>query len=272
MSNDQRDIPIPSVRLSTPALVQSVLSQLQTEFAEWSWNYSRQVLQTLSPSRERLRVSFDALESKNSAPSDTIRATELRENNWHETRTGTVTAVQIMYSPDRQVLSETSISLEVIDMVPVLDAHPPYESCSPSPRNVFKGDDDDNMVFIPYSDDPSFNQVEHSLWYESFSWREDFDPDLQVILLEASYRLHTRHALEYKDIEKCDVLPLKLASCPGKPGLIAISRRRDPLIWSGNSIPAGCVFPSMNLPSNLRQRLQCRACRIECHAPFQHIV
>lgn len=177
MSNDQRDIPIPSVRLSTPALVQSVLSQLQTEFAEWSWNYSRQVLQTLSPSRERLRVSFDALESKNSAPSDTIRATELRENNWHETRTGTVTAVQIMYSPDRQVLSETSISLEVIDMVPVLDAHPPYESCSPSPRNVFKGDDDDNMVFIPYSDDPSFNQVEHSLWYESFSWREDFDPD-----------------------------------------------------------------------------------------------
>ncbi|KAI6032780.1 hypothetical protein F5J12DRAFT_712950 [Pisolithus orientalis] len=165
-----------------------------------------------------------------------------------------------MYSPDRQVLSETSISLEVIDMVPLLDAHPPYESCSPSPRNVFKGDDDDKMVFIPYSDDPSFNQVEHSSWYESFSWQEDFDPDLQAILLEASYRLHTRHALEYKDIEKCGVLPLKLASCPGKPGLIAISRRRqvhDPLIWSGNSIPAGCVFPSMNLPSNLRQRLQC---------------
>lgn len=80
---------------------------------------------------------------------------------------------------------------------------------------------------------------------------------MQAILLEASYRLHTRHALEYKDIEKCGVLPLKLASCPGKPGLIAISRRRDPLIWSGNSIPAGCVFPSMNLPSNLRQRLQC---------------
>ncbi|KAI6026383.1 hypothetical protein BKA83DRAFT_27762 [Pisolithus microcarpus] len=162
-----------------------------------------------------------------------------------------------MYSPNGQVVSEVSVSLEVINAEPVLDTHPTYESCSPSLRNTFKGDDDDNMLFIPYADDPSFNQVDHSSWYESFSWQEDFDPDLQVILLETSYRLRTRHSLEYEDIEECNVLPLKLFSSPGKPGLFAISRRRDRLIWIGNSIPADYVFPSMALPSNLLQRLQC---------------
>lgn len=79
---------------------------------------------------------------------------------------------------------------------------------------------------------------------------------VQVILLETSYRLRTRHSLEYEDIEECNVLPLKLFSSPGKPGLFAISRRRDRLIWIGNSIPADYVFPSMVLPSNLLQRLQ----------------
>ncbi|KAI6044671.1 hypothetical protein EDC04DRAFT_3106071 [Pisolithus marmoratus] len=165
--------------------------------------------------------------------------------------------MQSLYSPDGQVVSEIFIPFQVVDVVAVLDAHPAYESCSPSLRNAFKGDDDDNMVFIPYADDPSFDQLDHSSWYESFSWQEDFDPDLQVVLLEASYRLHARHALEYEDIEECNVLPLKLASCPGKPGLIAISRRRDPLVWSGNSIPIDYVFPSTDVPSNLLQRLQC---------------
>lgn len=80
---------------------------------------------------------------------------------------------------------------------------------------------------------------------------------VQVILLETSYRLRTRHSLEYEDIEECNVLPLKLFSSPGKPGLFAISHRRDRLIWIGNSIPADYVFPSMVLPSNLLQRLQC---------------
>lgn len=49
---------------------------------------------------------------------------------------------------------------------------------------------------------------------------------VEVIVLEVAYRLHTRHALTYENIEACNVLPLALASLPGKAGLFSTSRRR----------------------------------------------
>lgn len=177
MSDDRHNVLIPSAPQSTSALVQSALSEVQTEFALWSRDYSQQVLHTLSSTfRESSHLNFDAHRA-GITPTDIIHAAGLGEQNWRGTRAGVITAMQTMYSPNGQVVSEVSVSLEVINAEPVLDTHPTYESCSPSLRNTFKGDDDDNMLFIPYADDPSFNQVDHSSWYESFSWQEDFDPD-----------------------------------------------------------------------------------------------
>ncbi|KAF9222593.1 SET domain-containing protein [Gyrodon lividus] len=136
--------------------------------------------------------------------------------------------------------------------------HPPYESCSPVSRTIFKGDDDDNMDFIPYADDLRFDQIDHTYCYESFSWQDDFDPDLQVIVLEAAYRLHMRHALTYNAIEETNILPLKLRSQFGTSGLFSAGRGCDRLRWSGNTIPSSYIFPSLTQPvnSDLRRRLE----------------
>ncbi|KIM53664.1 hypothetical protein SCLCIDRAFT_1157353 [Scleroderma citrinum Foug A] len=162
------------------------------------------------------------------------------------------------YSPNGEIESETSTPLQVINLIPDLTPHPPYESCAPISRNLFRGDDADAMAFVPYADDPLFNQIDHTLCYGSFSWQEEFDPDLEVIVLEAAYRLNTQHALTYEEIEKCNALPLTLASRPGESGLLSGSQRRDLLDWSGNSIPADYVFPSLNSTpaSNSRHRVR----------------
>jgi histone-lysine N-methyltransferase EZH2 len=49
---------------------------------------------------------------------------------------------------------------------------------------------------------------------------------VEVISLEAAYRLYTVHSLLYQDIDNTGVLPFKLFSTPGKTGLFTSSRRR----------------------------------------------
>ncbi|KAL4080186.1 hypothetical protein V8B97DRAFT_709563 [Scleroderma yunnanense] len=234
--------------MSTADLVSAVLSQVQTEFSVWSWAYTRKILRVLAFPPE----TYHELAPILNPPNEHSKAIG---GDCHEAQTTTVTALQTTYSPDEEI---ESVSFRVIDLAPALTPHPLYESCSPSSRNVFKGDDDDSMAFIPYADDPLFDQIDHTHCYGSFSWQGDFDPDLQVVLLEAAYRLHTQFGLAYEDIERCGVFPLKLASHPGKPGLLAISRRRDRLDWTGNSVPADYVFPLMKptLVSNFRHRIQ----------------
>jgi hypothetical protein len=146
------------------------------------------------------------------------------------------------YSEDGTSRSTSTIPLQVVH-VELLEPHRSYEYCTPISRNIFRGDDDDMMPFIPYADDPTFDHVDHTLCYGSFAWQDDYDPDceylsftgcdkalslsiVEVISLEAAYRLHTVHSLLYEDIDSTGILPFKLFSTPGKTGLFTLSRRR----------------------------------------------
>ena len=67
--------------------------------------------------------------------------------------------------------------VEVIN-VPKLSAPPVYESVTPATRSIHHGDDDDSMAFVPYADEPTFDALDHTLQYGSFSWQDKFcDPD-----------------------------------------------------------------------------------------------
>ncbi|KAI9572122.1 hypothetical protein HD554DRAFT_2015772 [Boletus coccyginus] len=164
---------------------------------------------------------------------------------------------QEVYSPEGTVVEISSVELEVIRLSLSLEPHPPYESCSPLHRSVFKGDDSDSMDFVPFADDHTFDQTSHAQHYESFSWQNPFDPDLEVVALEAVYRLQTQYALTYDEVEDCNVLPLRLRSRPGIPGLLSTVRRRDRLDWAGNTIPISYTFPpsTWSERSDFRSRL-----------------
>jgi hypothetical protein len=68
-------------------------------------------------------------------------------------------------------------SIEVVK-APKMTIPPAYESVTPTTRSIHQGDDDDSMAFVPYSDDHTFNALENTLQYSSFSWQDKFcDPD-----------------------------------------------------------------------------------------------
>ncbi|KAH7922106.1 SET domain-containing protein [Leucogyrophana mollusca] len=110
--------------------------------------------------------------------------------------------------------------------------HKPYESCSPLPRTIFKGDDADEMPFIPYADEEDFDFLDHTLCYESFAWQSNrINPDY-IVILEAAHRLYTQHSISYPAIDNTCALPRKLSSTPSKTGLVSLSRRRDIPNWT----------------------------------------
>ncbi|KAF8441441.1 hypothetical protein L210DRAFT_3663898 [Boletus edulis BED1] len=230
--------------VSTSDLVQSVFSQVQTEFTEWNVTHCHQVLTSFTaPSTWRSRLHPDlrspTLASITAIPNPSLDARPALQG----VDFASPLVSQEVYASDGAVIEVSSVKPDIIYLTSSLEPHPPYESCSPLHRSVFHGDDSDNMNFIPYADDNTFHRDNHTFHYDSFSWQDTFDPDLEVIVLEAVYRLLIQHALTHDDIEGCNVLPLKLRSRSGIPGLLSITRRRDRLHWAGNTIPTSYTFP-----------------------------
>lgn len=161
--------------ISTSELVQSVLSQVQTEFATWNVAHCREALTSLTASstwRSCLHpgLRLPVMAAFNSSP-DTRPDVSVANSP-------SLLLCQQVYSPDGGV-ETSSVALEVVHIISSLETHPPYESSSPLHRSVFKGDDSDSMDFIPYADDHTFDQTSHTYHYESFSWQDAFDPDCE---------------------------------------------------------------------------------------------
>ncbi|KZT18932.1 SET domain-containing protein [Neolentinus lepideus HHB14362 ss-1] len=115
------------------------------------------------------------------------------------------------------------------------DALQPYESNTPSLRNMFHGDDPDNMPFMPFADDPSFDGGEHQRHYKTLSWQNVlFDPDLHIVVLETARRLLHEHAVSAEAVDATNILPMPLLSVPGKRGALEQSLLRDYPSWSGS--------------------------------------
>jgi hypothetical protein len=49
--------------------------------------------------------------------------------------------------------------------------HASYESCTPAPQCIFLGDDPEVMPFIPFADDPRFDYIDNTTFYDGFAWQ-----------------------------------------------------------------------------------------------------
>ena len=57
--------------------------------------------------------------------------------------------------------------------------HPSYESCTPCVQSIYLGDDPEEMPFIPFADDPDYDYIENTLFYDRFAWQFRDQPDAQ---------------------------------------------------------------------------------------------
>lgn len=142
--------PTPAILKTTAPLVKSVFRKIWNEFYAWEQAYSAKTIGSLSEGP--------------------LPAAEQRKE---EERNFCNFISSLKLSEPRK---------EIIIKEPECVPYESYEYCTPTSSNIWKGDDSPTMPFIPYSDDPSFDALEHCRRYNSLAWEHPrIDPNCSLI-------------------------------------------------------------------------------------------
>ncbi|KAJ7125141.1 hypothetical protein C8R44DRAFT_782419 [Mycena epipterygia] len=200
-------------------LVEKIFQEVYEEFRSWKEDYAARTLSAVvrAPSRGDIGCAAQSSEpaSPTIEPVSPVITEEFMEIWDCETRT----------RKKERVLVEV---IRIPDAFPALPAH---EYCTPTHRSIFQGDDPRELPFMPFADDPTFDHAKYLEEYDSFSWRDTKNPDVEVVVIETARRLHTDHQMQYRHIDETGVLPLELLDRNGVRGMIYKSRRRDFPDW-----------------------------------------
>jgi histone-lysine N-methyltransferase EZH2 len=151
----------------TAALVRGVYKATWQDFYTWENDHCRQTLLSLArniPRSTGIEASGFSGRDSSAAATNTEKTTEDDGFTVHD------------YSSDTPKVS--SLFVETVHVTPPFKACPPYEICTPASRNIYVGDDFEEMPFIQLADDPTFNHLLHTADYARFEWQlSNRDPD-----------------------------------------------------------------------------------------------
>ncbi|KAF9019518.1 SET domain-containing protein [Hymenopellis radicata] len=151
----------------------------------------------------------------------------------------------------------TRVPIKTVVIEPKLSPASPYESSSVTNRNIHWGDDSNHMQFMPFAEDPNFAHLDHAEQYKYFAWSNDFDPNTEIIVLEAARRLKESCSLSDREIDASNLLPMKLlgdSSTGDLDQMCSDSSPRDPLPCQWPRLAAGASSPQPDeCPSSLKK-------------------
>lgn len=158
--------------------VLSTYRDVWNDFYEWEQEESRRLIKSLCrPKPDANTVVKGKGKSNALADEDAITPHSLTRN-WTDK-----SSLQTIYSTDEV----TSIHEQLVDIefpeicieAPPMTPSPVYEACAPIARNMFTGDDPENLAFFPYAaNDKQFNLADYLSQYDSFAWQKrNIDPD-----------------------------------------------------------------------------------------------
>ncbi|KAJ3548227.1 hypothetical protein NMY22_g1340 [Coprinellus aureogranulatus] len=107
--------------------------------------------------------------------------------------------------------------------------HPAYEICTPASRNIKVGDDPDQMPYLPFADDPTFDYGPYNNEHGYLSWQhEHLDPEFEIIAIEAVQRLLLQ-GMDSSKVEAMGLFPPRVRGSfgPAVPRLGRLIHRRD---------------------------------------------
>jgi histone-lysine N-methyltransferase EZH2 len=207
-------------------LVLQVYQSVWEEYSQWSSDHNTAALKSLETSHPHLDLQTDwELDPEDNCDNsnDLFTVTEFDTDG---------------FITDEYVLKGNFVILDQ----PV-HPHPPYESCTPISRNLMVGDDPDDLPFIPFADDPTYD---YNLVIEEHSycrWHQPYlDPDsmcgsltdlfyteettlAEVVACATVQTLTMNHGMTAKVIDNTAILPLSHAS------LINIHKKRYLVYW-----------------------------------------
>ena len=73
----------------------------------------------------------------------------------------------------------------ILTLPPAVEPHPDHESWTPTNRSIFRGDDSDDMQFLPFADEPRFDKKMYRRFFKTLAWQggEQTDADCELPLL-----------------------------------------------------------------------------------------
>ncbi|KAF8152093.1 hypothetical protein K438DRAFT_1864497 [Mycena galopus ATCC 62051] len=205
------------------SLVQKVFNEVHEEFRLWKRDYASRMLQAVARPPSPQTTLLEPLNFENA---------DLVSSEPTEKPHSPLSTVKYMEIQDSELGTTQRVPMQVFNVVDPFPAVPAHEFCTPTSRNIFLGDDPSYMPFLPFADDPTFDQARYVSEHKGFEWRRPrVDPDLEVVVVEAARRLHGEHQMLYRHIDETGVLPLELLDRDGTRGMIYRSRRRDFPPW-----------------------------------------
>ena len=71
-----------------------------------------------------------------------------------------------------------------LTLPPAVEPYPEYECWAPTNKSIFRGDDSDDMQFLPFADEPGFDQKAYQKFFKTLAWQggEQMDADCESTL------------------------------------------------------------------------------------------
>jgi hypothetical protein len=68
---------------------------------------------------------------------------------------------------------------------PAVKSYPEHESWAPTNRSIFRGDDADELQFLPFADEPDFDKKAYRNFFKTLAWQggKKMDTDRETSLV-----------------------------------------------------------------------------------------
>ncbi|CAL1708459.1 unnamed protein product [Somion occarium] len=204
-------------------LVTTELRRVWAEYFAWEQQYCINIIRSLA-SRASLTDASSEYLCENDALSE-LHATDL------EAEAFTVLDFEVNAEPKLQVVSVSCF--EILDYHPF----PPYEGSTPINCVMFKGDDSDDLPFVPFAEESNFRTDDFMNVHGSLGWQDELnDVDRKRIFVEVARRLYRQHGVNPSDIDAMQLLPYPLCSTSSRWGLLWVDSQNDELKWIGSEL------------------------------------
>ncbi|KAF9787944.1 hypothetical protein BJ322DRAFT_1180497 [Thelephora terrestris] len=194
---DTSPFPPPSLQ-DIEALVLEVFSRVWEEFNAADTEYCETTIGSLaapSVAQDTTRVV------KSESTAALLR--DMKHLGSRASRVGISTSgSSILHIP--RVCRETNVQTFILP--PAVEPCTQYESWTPTNRSIFRGDDSDDMQFLPFADEHAFNKKAYGKFFKTLAWQggEQMDADLEPVVLEAAHRLYFDYGIELERIDEAN--------------------------------------------------------------------
>ena len=101
-------------------------------------------------------------------------------SNPHASSAGTSTS-----DPSKPHIPSVRMETDIPTLIlpPTVAPYPEYESWTPTNRSIFRGDDSNDMQFLPFADEPAFDKGTYRKFFKTLAWQggEQMDADRESL-------------------------------------------------------------------------------------------